>query len=141
MATTIANVRFQDYTVYCGRGRDRRTGILSPWGNKFSHIRDRETLAEFLVNTRDEAVDAHRIWLARQDHLLVRLDELLDQTLGCWCAPARCHCENLAEFAEKKCRTLSAAQWSAFLEQLRRLPLPNEIPQPQRMLQANLWNS
>ncbi len=69
------------YDIYIGRP--------SIWGNPFSH--EFGTLAEFKVNSREEAVEAYEAWILKQPHLLARLPELKDKTLGCWCVPALCH--------------------------------------------------
>lgn len=77
---------------YIGRG--------SPLGNPFSHMPG--TKAEFLVLTRDEAVNRYEEWLRYKIRLkdpkvlgeLTRLLELArkgDLKLRCFCAPKRCH--------------------------------------------------
>lgn len=84
------------YEVYIGRGRG---GI---WGNPFSHKAD--TLAEYRVATRDEAVDKHMAWLRTQPELLSQLNELKGKTLGCFCeADERCHGDNLIQLIDELC--------------------------------------
>lgn len=51
--------------------------------------------------TRDQAVDAYILWIARRPDLLERLHELKGKKLCCWCAPSqRCHAAVLAALAE-----------------------------------------
>lgn len=69
------------YDVYIGRP--------SPWGNPYSHKDD--TLAEFKVGTRVEAVEKYEEWILKQPDLLARLPELKNRILGCWCVPMLCH--------------------------------------------------
>lgn len=90
--TKIVNIYHRvPYDVYIGRP--------SKWGNPFSHLDG--TLAEYKVATRDEAVDRYAEWIKKQPELLAALDELKDKTLGCFCAPKRCHGDVLKQLAEK----------------------------------------
>lgn len=69
------------------------------WGNPFSHIKH-GTLAEFLVDSRDEAVDRYKEWLLAQPKLVARARrELSGKDLVCWCFPCRCHAQVLIEVA------------------------------------------
>ena len=81
----------------------RSLGIPSPIS--------REPLADFKVDTRDEAIDLYREWLI--DHIqadtpqrreLYRLVEIYERTgsltLICCCAPKRCHGQVIAEVIE-----------------------------------------
>lgn len=93
--TTVVNVNKDKYDVYCGRG--------SKWGNPYTHIKDRETLAEFIVATRKEAIDKYREYILNKPELLADLHELKDKRLGCFCAPNKnCHCDILVELIESK---------------------------------------
>lgn len=69
----------------------------SKYGNPFSHKDN--TLAEFKVNTRQEAVAAYREWITSGDgmYLLDDLHELKGKILGCWCSPQKCHGDILVE--------------------------------------------
>lgn len=93
----VLNKRFDaipEGAVYIGRP--------SPWGNPYSHKDD--TLAKYVVDTREEAISAFRRWIEQ----IVQLDpsafdELLDATaLVCWCAPNSCHGDVLAEWIETR---------------------------------------
>lgn len=79
-----------DGAVYVGRP--------SKWGNPFTHIPD-GTLAKYVVDTRDEAVDRYREYLLTENPLLADLHELRGKDLVCWCAPQRCHADILLELA------------------------------------------
>jgi hypothetical protein len=89
------------------KGAGEYVGRPSVLGNPFSHI-PTGTLAQFVVKSRDEAVDKYGDWLKEQWRVnpkvkaeLIRLTKLAIKndgiTLICWCAPQRCHCEKLAE--------------------------------------------
>lgn len=93
--TTRVNKNRDEYDVYCGRG--------SKWGNPFTHIKDRETKAEFVVDTRKEAIDRYRGYILSRPDLLNDLHELKDKRLGCYCASDKsCHCDILIELIESK---------------------------------------
>jgi uncharacterized phage-like protein YoqJ len=91
MKTTVVNRKAETFDVYIGRG--------SKWGNPFSHKTG--TKAEFVVASRDEAVESYREWIQTQPHLLNSLHELKGRVLGCYCKPARCHGDILAELADQ----------------------------------------
>jgi hypothetical protein len=93
----VVHCKKEKYDVYCGRP--------SKWGNPFTHIKDKKTLAKYIKPTRDEAVDAYREYIENGDgkHLLKDLHELKDKVLGCWCHPKKCHGDILAELVEKYC--------------------------------------
>ena len=87
--TRVVNKYKEVYDVYIGRG--------SKWGNPFTHIADKKTKADFVVASRDEAIESYRDWLLNQPQLLKDLDELKGKTLGCFCKPKRCHGDILVE--------------------------------------------
>ena len=92
--TTVVNKYKEPYTVYIGRG--------SIWGNPFSHKHG--TKAEFVVESRDAAVEAYRLWLWDQiQHGLITREQLLaldGETLGCYCKPQACHGDVLIRAVE-----------------------------------------
>ena len=91
--TKVVNIHHRlPYNIYVGRGRG------SIWGNPYSHMPD--TLAQYKVATRQEAVDKYAQWIQTQPELLHRLIQLKGQTLGCWCVPAACHATILAQMAD-----------------------------------------
>ena len=70
---------------------DTRIDRASRWGNPFTHIKDKQTKAQFVVATREDAIESYRIWIKTQPLLLESLKELIGRTLGCWCCPQDCH--------------------------------------------------
>jgi hypothetical protein len=98
LPTTIGNMKdnivtFEDF--YCGRPR---AGAALGFGNPFSHLPTSTT--DFKVDTRDEAVSAHREGFDRQGDLESNLWMLKGRRLLCWCVPEACHCTYLAERAD-----------------------------------------
>ena len=94
MKTTVVNIhKTKKYDVYCGRG--------SKWGNPFTHIKDKETLAQFVVPTRAQAIASYKEWILTQQVLLDSLHELRGKVLGCFCKPKSCHCDTLAKLADQ----------------------------------------
>ena len=83
MACTVVNVRRTKADVYIGRP--------SKFGNPFAMRGE---------DTRDAVVAQYRVWLHAQLKAgAITLDELraLDgKTLGCYCAPKKCHGDVLA---------------------------------------------
>jgi hypothetical protein len=90
----IVHCKKEPYDVYIGRP--------SKWGNPFTHIKDKETKAEFIVATRNEAISKYREWILTQTALLKDLHELKDKTLGCWCKPQSCHGDVLIDLIAKQ---------------------------------------
>ncbi len=77
--------------VHCKRARhDVYIGRPSKWGNPFEIGRD---------GTRAQVIARYERWLLEQPALLAELGSLAGKTLGCWCAPKRCHGEVLARLA------------------------------------------
>ena len=80
--------------IYIGRG--------SKWGNIFTHLVNIPNTVH--VNSRDEAVDKH-LQKLEQDILdekisLEELAALHNKDLVCFCAPLRCHGNNLEMWAK-----------------------------------------
>lgn len=82
-----------DGAVYIGRG--------SKWGNPFTHLPNVRNTT--LVKDRDEACDKHLQYLRNQvksgEITVEDLMELYNKDLVCFCAPKRCHGENLVKAA------------------------------------------
>jgi hypothetical protein len=81
--TTVVHCKRETYDVYIGRP--------SPWGNPFEIGRD---------GTRADVIKKYRAWIVEQPALVAALPTLKGKRLGCWCAPAACHGDVLAELAE-----------------------------------------
>lgn len=89
----------QTKVVHCKKARyDISIGRPSKWGNPYSHLDN--TLAEFKVGSRLEAINKYRTWILSQPQLLADLHELKGKTLGCWCKPQACHGDVLIELIE-----------------------------------------
>jgi polynucleotide 5'-kinase involved in rRNA processing len=90
----VVNLNQEEYDVFIGRG--------SKWGNPFTHIKDKATLAEVIVDTREEAIERYRVYLSENQDLMNSLDELEGKILGCYCKPKSCHGDILLEFLSKR---------------------------------------
>jgi hypothetical protein len=86
----VVHIKRARYDVYIGRP--------SLFGNPFSHLPN--TLAEFRVSTREEAIEKYKDWILSQPKLLeICRSQLKGKILGCWCAPQSCHGDILAQIA------------------------------------------
>ncbi len=65
-------------------------GRPSKWGNPFVIGKD---------GNRADVISKYRNWLLSQPHLMSDVKSLKGKTLVCWCKPAACHGDVLAEFA------------------------------------------
>ncbi len=74
----------------------------SKWGNPYTHIKDKTTLAQYIVDTREEAIAKYREHILNSPELLEALDELEGKVLGCWCKPKSCHGDVLLELLTQK---------------------------------------
>lgn len=90
MTTTVANRR---KTIR--RTGDVYIGRPSAWGNRF---------VIGLDGSRAEVIEKYRAWIASDDRVAVALRQNLHRLRGkrlvCWCAPAPCHGDVLAELAD-----------------------------------------
>jgi hypothetical protein len=101
----VVNRRREPFDVYIGRP--------GPWGNPFSHKPG--TLAQFQVANRAEAIDRFREWFLAQPQLVERArHELKDRVLGCWCKPATCHGDVIAEIIDGTEKPAHGTQESLF---------------------------
>jgi len=79
----VVHCKKSKYDVYIGRP--------SKWGNPFNIGED---------GTRDEVCDKFEEWFLKQPELVEECKkELRGKTLGCWCAPLRCHGDFLSKIA------------------------------------------
>lgn len=106
MTITVVNKRKHKPTphdFYCGRP--------SVLGNPYSHIKDKKTLAEFVVENREEAIEKHREYFYKEmEHnetmqkefmkIQSHLEKFGKVNLVCWCSPAKCHCDTIKEYLE-----------------------------------------
>lgn len=92
----VVHCKKEKYDVYIGRP--------TKWGNPYTHIQDGKTLAKYVVEDRNAAVNAYRDYITNGDgkHLLDDLHELKGgKILGCWCKPQACHGDILLELLEE----------------------------------------
>lgn len=89
----VVHCKKEHYDVYIGRP--------SKWGNPFTHIKDKKTKAEFVVSSREEAIQKYREWILTQTALLDDLHELQGKILGCWCKPQSCHGDVLIDLLKQ----------------------------------------
>lgn len=78
-------------------------GRPSKWGNPYTHLSG-ETKAQFKVDTREQAIEAYKAWLALEHFPEIRAEivrELGGKDLACWCAPQPCHADFLLEIANE----------------------------------------
>ena len=92
--TTVVHCKKESYDVYIGRG--------SKWGNPFTHLWGKQTKAEFVVASREEAIKAYRSYIMNKPELLACLPELTGKVLGCFCAPQSCHGDVLIELCKER---------------------------------------
>jgi hypothetical protein len=87
---TVVHCKRAVYDTYIGRAN----GSLpqSKWANPWVIGKD---------GTRDEVIDRYANWIKTQPDLMAALPELRNKTLGCWCAPQRCHGHVLAQMVEE----------------------------------------
>ena len=89
MTPRVVHCKKEEFDVYVGRG--------SRWGNPYSHKEG--TLAEYVVESRREAVQKFEEYLLSNEELMGSLSELKGKTLGCWCKPKSCHGDILLRYA------------------------------------------
>jgi hypothetical protein len=89
----VLNLRHHELgdAVYVGRANPRRGLAGSAFGNPYRVDVD---------GTRADVVAKYRRWLLGQPALLGRLHELRGRRLACWCSPAACHADVLAELVD-----------------------------------------
>ena len=93
--TKVVHCKRENYDIYIGR-----PGFF---GNPYTHIADKHTLAKFVVSSREEAVEKYREWILSPEALSIRsqLYKLEGKTLGCWCKPKACHGDVIIELIEQ----------------------------------------
>lgn len=102
--TTVVNKHHARGDIYIGR-----LSGMSHFGNPFAHKQG--TLAAVVVGSRQEAVDRFHSWLTgetdqdvepqRRAWILANLYRLQGKRLECFCKPAACHGDVLAEMVDR----------------------------------------
>ena len=93
---------------YVGRSKSG-----NPLGNPFTHNGVRKSLAKLSFKTREEAIEAYKIYFKKmygKDNELTRMfNEIYEHYkngeeiwLGCFCKPLPCHADFLAEELQRK---------------------------------------
>ena len=90
----VVNLNNEEYDIFIGRG--------SKWGNPYTHHKDKPTLAEFIVDTREEAIERYREYIINNKELMDALPELEGKILGCYCKPLSCHGDILLQLLTKR---------------------------------------
>lgn len=90
---------------YIGRG--------SVLGNPYTSIQDRETKAQFVVNTKEESIEKYKEYLNdciknKQEEVCNLMNQIFilamkeDVYLSCYCKPKSCHGDVIKEILESK---------------------------------------
>ena len=109
----VYNMHEEDHTnekcnYYVGRSKSG-----NPLGNPFTHNGVRKSIAKLSFKTREEAIEAYKIYFKQMyggdNDLTKAFDEIYehykkgeDIYLGCFCKPLPCHADFLAEELQKK---------------------------------------
>jgi hypothetical protein len=109
----VYNIRTDDFSnkpnnYYVGRSKSG-----NPLGNPFTHNGVRKSIAKLSFKTREEAIEAYKIYFKKMyggdNDLTKSFDEIYehykkgeDIYLGCFCKPLPCHADFLAEELQKK---------------------------------------
>lgn len=80
----VVHCKKSEYEVYIGRG--------SIWGNPFEIGKD---------GTRKQVIEKYEEYLLNNPNLLIKLPELKNKVLGCWCSPLACHGDILVKYANQ----------------------------------------
>ncbi len=81
--TKVVHCKKAPYDVYIGRG--------SKWGNPYKIGKD---------GNREEVIAKYETYIMNKPELLADIHELKGKVLGCYCKPAACHGDILAQLAE-----------------------------------------
>ena len=109
----VYNMHEEDHTnekcnYYVGRSKSG-----NPLGNPFTHNGVRKSIAKLSFKTREEAIEAYKIYFKKMyggdNDLTKSFDEIYehykkgeDIYLGCFCKPLPCHADFLAEELQRK---------------------------------------
>jgi hypothetical protein len=111
MAIIVYNRTKEDYT---DKGENNypiyRGSIL---GNPYTHIKDKQTMAMFVVKSREEAIDRYEGYFDRMykgnapfkyiiDEIYNKYKNGEDIYLECYCKPERCHGDIIKEKLETR---------------------------------------
>ena len=71
--------------------------MLTHTQNQFAKIHKKYQI----ILTREESIEQYKQYLLQNNDLLKQLPSLQGAVLGCWCKPALCHGDILADFCNK----------------------------------------
>lgn len=86
----IVNIN-SEYDIYVGRP--------SKWGNPYSHLD--KSLAEYKVESVDDALKKYEEYLLNNKKLFDSLSELKYKKIACWCKTKKCHAYILKKYVDK----------------------------------------
>ena len=96
---------FGDCSFYCGSG--------SVLGNPYTHIKDKETKAKYVVKNREEGIEKYAHYFDVMyggnerftdavDRIYEKYKSGADVYLGCYCKPQSCHCDIIEDRLKKR---------------------------------------
>ena len=115
---------------YNGMGVSVYIGRPSVLGNPYTHIKNKKTLAKFVVSTREESIKKYREYFYKHiegseyfRNELERIHKLSinhDIYLICWCKPLSCHGDIIKEYldilSERQYKKEYMGDWSKYVE-------------------------
>lgn len=75
--TRRVNCKTDEFDVYIGRP--------SEFGNPYTHIKTKKTLARYIVKSREEAISKYEEYLRGNKELLQKIQKLRGKRISCWC--------------------------------------------------------
>lgn len=110
MAIIVYNRKVQDFSKEKNNYPIFRPSILS---NPYTHIKDKKTLAMFVVKSREEAIERYKGYFDRMysgnapfrfliDEIYEKYKRGEDIYLECYCAPSPCHGDIIKDKLEKR---------------------------------------
>lgn len=78
---------------------DEYVGRPSKWGNPYSHLD--KSLAEYKVESVDDALKNYEEYLLNNKKLFDSLSELKYKKIACWCKTKKCHAYILKKYVDK----------------------------------------
>lgn len=91
--TKVVNINHEPYDILICRG--------TKWGNPYTFL-EGKTLAQYKVESREEAIQKYKEYILNSPSLLADLHELEGKILGCYCRPRRCHGDVLIEIIKSR---------------------------------------
>ena len=113
MAIYVYNRTKEDHSSEPNNYPIYRTSTGNILGNPYTHIKDKKTLAMFVVKTREEAIERYKGYFDRMysgnapfrfliDEIYEKYKRGEDIYLECYCAPLPCHGDIIKDKLEKR---------------------------------------